>query len=113
MHIKGSQSLLKSAVLNVIDNALKYSPEDKPVDVFLRAEPNALVLEVRDYGYGIEPDELENVFLPFYRSPRTKDIAGHGIGLALTEAVIKNHGGTIEIESEPGKGTTVRVKLNI
>jgi len=111
--IKGSQSLLKSAVLNVLDNALKYSPENAPVDVYLRTEDSALILEIRDYGYGIEPDDLENVFLPFYRSDRTKDISGHGIGLALTEAVIKSHGGEIEIDSQPAKGTTVRVKLVI
>ncbi len=113
LYIKGSQSLLKSAVLNVLDNALKYSPDDKPVDVFLRAKSDTFVLEVRDYGYGIEPDEMENVFLPFYRSSRTKDITGHGIGLALTEAVIKSHGGEIEIDSQPAKGTTVRIKLVI
>jgi signal transduction histidine kinase len=109
--IRGSYSLLKSAILNVIDNALKYSQADKSVDIVLKNELNNVVVEIIDYGYGIDKEDLGNVFLPFFRSDKTKNISGHGVGLALAESVINNHGGKITIESEIGVGTLVKMSI--
>jgi two-component system phosphate regulon sensor histidine kinase PhoR len=103
------------AVLNLIDNAIKYAAEGKKIEVELRRDEAALVLEVRDFGPGISVDEHEAVFERFYRARavRLKPIRGSGIGLALVQHIARAHGGDASVASTPGEGATFTVWVPI
>ena len=103
------------AVLNLIDNAIKYAPDGKKIEVSLKREGDRAVLAVRDWGPGIEPEEHERIFERFYRakSVRLKPIRGSGIGLALVQHIARAHHGEATVISEPGKGSTFRLSLPI
>jgi two-component system phosphate regulon sensor histidine kinase PhoR len=103
------------AVLNLIDNAIKYAPDGKKIEVSLKREGDRLVLAVRDWGPGIDPEEHERIFERFYRakSIRLKPIRGSGIGLALVQHIARAHHGEATVISEPGKGSTFRISLPI
>ena len=105
--VKANPYLLKIALKNIIDNACKYS--EKEVDITLRQEDRHLVLEVKDQGIGIPPEEIEHIFQSFYRGSNTHDYAGQGIGLSLTQKIISAYNARLEISSEIEKGTKVRV----
>jgi two-component system phosphate regulon sensor histidine kinase PhoR len=99
------------AVMNLIDNAIKYAAEGKKIEVRVAQEGERIVLSVRDWGQGIDPEEHEPIFERFYRARavRLKPIRGSGIGLALVRHIAKAHGGDVSVESEPGKGATFRL----
>lgn len=101
------------AVLNLIDNAIKYAVDGKKIDLSLKRAGDNVVLAVRDYGPGIEAEEQEKIFERFYRarSIRLKPIRGSGIGLALVQHIAKAHGGEATVSSEPGKGATFSISL--
>ena len=107
MNKAATVNLLKIALKNIIDNACKYS--EKEVDITLRQEDRHLVLEVKDQGIGIPPEEIEHIFQSFYRGSNTHDYAGQGIGLSLTQKIISAYNARLEISSEIEKGTKVRV----
>jgi len=101
---------------NLVENALRYTPEPSlPVEVSLRLEDEVLVLEIKDRGKGISPEHLEQITEPFFRedASRERKTGGHGLGLYLCRLIAEAHGGRLHIESEPGKGTAVRVLLPI
>ncbi len=108
-----NEDLLRNAFLNLMENAFKYSPRDSLVSLVVRFIPGNLIVTLRDHGYGIDPDEMNKIFEPFYRSARTQSIPGSGIGLTLVRAILERHRGTIRITSAPGQGTTVDVTLPI
>jgi signal transduction histidine kinase len=100
------------AVLNLIDNATKYSgDENKVIDVVLRQTAQSIVIEVKDRGIGIDADDLTHIFEPYYRAQfsDTQTRRGAGLGLTLVQQIIASHGGTIEVESKPGTGSTFRL----
>jgi signal transduction histidine kinase len=100
------------AVLNLIDNAIKYSgDENKVIDVALRQTEASVVIEVKDRGIGIEAADLARIFEPYYRAQfsDTQTRRGAGLGLTLVQQIIASHGGTIEVESKPGAGSTFRL----
>jgi two-component system phosphate regulon sensor histidine kinase PhoR len=101
------------AVLNLIDNAIKYAPDGKKIAVALALDGERVVLRVRDWGPGIEPDEQVRIFERFYRarSVRLKPIRGSGIGLALVEHIALAHKGGVGVESTPGEGATFTIWL--
>src|SRR5688572_10574932 len=109
----GDAQWLKHAVLNVIDNAIKYTPEGGAVAVRGYETARDVVIEVRDTGIGIPPESLPHIFERFYRadSSRTKDIEGVGLGLNLTRWILDHHGGEIHVTSHVGAGTTVELRL--
>ncbi len=112
--IQGDRRLLAMLFRNLIENALKFSgPGQGRVDVAVREVEGAAVVEVRDQGVGIPPEDLPFVFEPFFRvdRSRSKKTGGYGLGLVLCNNIARAHGGAIEIESEPGRGTLVRVNL--
>jgi heavy metal sensor kinase len=109
--VRGNDDLLRAAVVNIIENALKYSDERTPVRITFEALDGTLRLSVTDQGRGIDPADLEKIFEPFFRGERTQDIPGTGIGLALVRTVIRHHGGTVTIESVPDAATTLTITL--
>ena len=112
----GDREELYTAFLNLLDNAVKYSPEEKKISV--RAKPSAtgtkIDIVVRDNGVGIPPADLKRVFKRFYRVPgsASRSIKGTGLGLFIVEAIVKRHGGRIRAESKgEGRGTTFFIQL--
>jgi signal transduction histidine kinase len=99
---------------NLLDNACHYSGDDHgDIDISLCCEGRMAVLVVSDQGVGINAEDLPHLTEAFYRpdSARQRDTGGYGLGLYLCRMIVEAHGGQIRIESDPGKGTRVIVKL--
>ena len=93
--------------LNLIDNAIKYTPEMGEIEVRIKERKHDVLVEVSDTGIGIPPQEIDKIFDKFYRtSISQKKAGGRGIGLSIVKKIIEAHGGEIWVESELGKGTT-------
>ena len=104
--------LLTLALLNLLDNACKYSPGGAPVRVSLAAGPDGCTYTVRDSGVGIAPDALPHIFEPLYRAEAMRSsIRGNGVGLSLVQRVAELHGGGVAVQSVLGKGTEFRLWL--
>jgi signal transduction histidine kinase len=104
---------MRTVIRNLLDNALKYSaPESPPVTVSWHRGKD-IVLSVADRGVGISPDAIHRVFDPFFREDdsRSRSTGGFGLGLSLCHAIVSAHGGSIDISSAPGEGTTVTLRL--
>jgi heavy metal sensor kinase len=106
--ISGNRPALHRAFLVLLDNALKYSAEGGEVMVTLSDSS----IEIRDFGIGISPDDLPHIFKRFYQADRARSQGGYGLGLSLAETIVKAHGGSIEVSSIPGEGSSFRVILN-
>jgi signal transduction histidine kinase len=106
---------VRQLLLNLVTNAVKYTPAGGRVLVGLVEEPDHVVMEVRDTGVGIAPGDLPHVFDRFWRADpartRTGEKAGTGLGLAITKWVAEAHGGSIQVQSRPGRGTIFTVVL--
>ena len=111
--VSGNRELLRSAIENVLRNAVRYSPQDAPVEVAVERGAAGLTISVRDRGPGVPAGELERIFEPFYRvaESRDRDTGGEGIGLAITSQVMKAHGGTARAENRAGGGFEVQLNL--
>jgi signal transduction histidine kinase len=115
LHVKGSAEDLRSAVSNVLDNAVKYSGDDVDVQVRLETpDEKRVVLRVQDRGVGISPDNLKRIFRRFHRVANRSlaHVKGTGLGLFIVKSIAKKHGGTAFAVSEgEGRGTTVVIEL--
>lgn len=102
---------LKQVIIILLDNAMKYSQEK--IDVFLEQTEQYAIIRVKDYGIGIPRDEIHNIFERFYRvdKARSRETGGTGLGLHIAKSIMKLHKGEIEIESNEGSGTTVKLLL--
>ena len=112
--VLGDVDQLVSAVANLLDNAIKYSPSDSTVDVELRTEDGGEVaVVVRDHGVGIPAKDLDRVFERFYRVDRARDrrTGGTGLGLAIVRNVAATHGGDVSVASVEGEGSTFTLRL--
>ena len=108
-YINGDRHRMKQVFLNILDNAAKYGGDGKQIDIDLKRDGGNIVASVRDYGQGIPEAELPFVKEKFYKGSSKQ--RGSGIGLAVTEEIVSMHGGTLDIASEVGKGTTVTVTM--
>ncbi len=110
--VRGDTLRLQQVFSNLLDNAIKYGGR-QTVDVGLATTRDAAVVRVTDHGDGVPSEEKERIFHRFYRvdKSRSQEVAGTGLGLAITKHLIILHGGSIELESERGKGATFVVKL--
>jgi two-component system sensor histidine kinase CpxA len=113
MSVNGNRDLVRSAIENVLRNAVRYSPQDAPVEVSVEHDQSGLVMSIRDRGPGVPPADLERIFEPFYRvaESRDRDSGGEGIGLAITAQVMKAHGGRATAANDQAGGLIVRLNL--
>lgn len=111
--IRADREALGLALRNLLDNAVKYSPDCRTVWVEVAPERDRLAIRVRDQGMGIPASEQKNIFNKFVRGSgsRTAHVQGTGIGLAMARHIVEAHGGDIRLESEPGKGSTFTILL--
>ena len=109
--INGNRDLVRSAIENVLRNAVRYSPRDAHVDVALKRDTGGIEILVRDRGPGVPAAELERIFEPFYRvaESRDRDSGGEGIGLAITAQVMKTQGGSAKAANIQSGGLEVRL----
>jgi two-component system phosphate regulon sensor histidine kinase PhoR len=109
--IRGDAEAIAEALINLIDNAVKYSGEEKFLRVATRANDRMASVEVQDHGIGIAPEHREKVFETFYRvsSGPVHTTKGSGLGLTLVKHIMEAHGGRVELESMPGVGSTFRL----
>ncbi|MGB8959827.1 MAG: ATP-binding protein [Candidatus Aminicenantales bacterium] len=109
--VRADGDAVRQAVLNLLDNALKYSPERKEVTVSLSDGPAGVVIAVKDQGMGIELEERGRIFEAFFRSRRAveHDPTGVGLGLRIVRHIMDAHGGRVELESAPGQGSVFRL----
>jgi signal transduction histidine kinase len=107
------KAAITDALLNLLDNAIKYSPSDTRITVTIRLVDHQVSVDVCDQGIGIAPDDLPHIFDKFYRGRHgdQQNAHGTGLGLALVKAIVEAHGGTIEVESTPGKGSRFSLRL--
>jgi two-component system phosphate regulon sensor histidine kinase PhoR len=112
-NLSGDKLHITSVVYNLLDNALKYSLENPLIKIHLAEKRNSLELKVQDNGIGISAEYKDKVFEKFFRVPHgnTHNIKGYGLGLSYVAHVIDKHKGSIELESEEGKGSTFTVNL--
>jgi two-component system phosphate regulon sensor histidine kinase PhoR len=111
--ILGDRELMEYAFYNLLTNAVKYSPAETEIHVFSEISEGELHLAVRDQGIGIDSREIKSIFKKFYRTKRAEASgeAGTGIGLSIVEQIVVQHGGKIDVTSEPGKGSCFTIVL--
>lgn len=102
-----------NVVVNILDNAIKYSPEAPKIDVYTEVAKNHIVIKVQDQGAGMSKAVLKKVFEKFYRehTGNIHNVKGHGLGLAYVKRIVDDHQGEVYAESEKGKGSTFYIKL--
>lgn len=110
--LTGDGRRIEQVVINLLTNAIKYSPGAGKVEVELQAGETEVLISVKDFGPGVAPTQLKNIFTRFYRiDEATPNISGLGIGLYLAKEIVSRHDGKIWAESEPGKGSVFYVSL--
>ena len=115
VHAEIDDEAIARAVRNLLDNAVKYSPEPARVDVCLDRRNGHVLISVQDRGIGIPPHERVEIFAKFHRGEqaRIRGIKGTGIGLAMVDEIVRAHHGRVDVDSEPGSGSTFTIVLPV
>lgn len=108
--IMGNEQLIKVAISNLVENSLKYS-NPQYCSITLYSHKKEISLKIEDQGYGIHEDDIQNIFIPFYRANSSFVTFGHGLGLAMVKKIIQLHSGVIDIKSEINEGTVVSIYI--
>jgi two-component system OmpR family sensor kinase len=113
--VPGDEARLRQVAANLVSNAVTHTPASATVRVRVGTVEGAVVLEVADDGPGLAPEDAARVFERFYRADpsRTRSSGGTGLGLSIVAALVAAHGGTVEVDTEPGRGATFRVRLPV
>jgi heavy metal sensor kinase len=111
--VEGDRSRLKQVIVNLLDNAIKYTPENGTIQLKVSATNDSAVLEIEDNGAGIPAEALPHIFGRFYRvdKARSRQLGGTGLGLSIVKAICAAHGGKVEAQSKEGSGSCFRVEL--
>ena len=109
--VSGARDRLRQAFANLIDNAIKYTPEGGQVGITVTRDGESAVIRVTDTGAGIAAEHLPRIWERLYRADPSRSERGLGLGLSLVKAYVQAHGGQVEAESEPGRGSTFTVRL--
>jgi two-component system, OmpR family, phosphate regulon sensor histidine kinase PhoR len=109
----GDEERLKQVIINLIDNAIKYTNEDGEIKIGLRKTDKDVIIAISDNGVGIPKEDLPRIFERFYRvdKTRSRDMGGSGLGLSIVKHILELHSSTIKVESEEGKGTRFEFNL--
>jgi signal transduction histidine kinase len=112
-HIRGDADALSTVLINLLDNSCKYTGDDKRICVRAFAEGRQVCFEVEDNGIGFDHHEAQRIFDRFYQVDQslTRQRGGCGLGLSIVQSIVHAHDGAVEVQSEPGKGSTFRVKI--
>lgn len=113
--IEADEMRLQQVIVNLLDNAIKYTSAEGRIHIAVRKEADRAILEIKDNGLGISAEALPHIFERFYRSPQTSTSAmdGTGLGLAMVKTIVEAHGGRVLVESQEGKGTSMRVEFSL
>ncbi len=111
--IKCDAFILKQILINLIGNAVKFSPDGGQIKIDVRREKGWILLSVRDEGIGIDPGDMKNLFQPFFRGKNAAPIGGAGLGLAIIKNLIRMHGGRVECRSKLNEGTEVIIRIRV
>ncbi len=113
--LSADAGMLRRVLINLLDNAVKYSDPGSQVDVTAFVQDQMIVLEVSDRGMGVAPNDLDHIFEPFYRTRHAKTATQHGIGmgLALCRRIVEEHGGSISARLRHGGGLVIQIRLGI
>lgn len=109
--IPGDEVLLEQVLVNVVSNAIKYSPDRSEIVISVRMVPGTMTIAVSDRGVGVAVSDVERIFDKFYRADAARHVPGTGLGLAICKGIVELHGGTIAAEPNEGQGTIVRITL--
>jgi two-component system, OmpR family, sensor kinase len=111
--VSGDADRLRQVLLNVLENARKYTPEGGSVTIMMTQEDHSAIVSIADTGIGIPAEDVPHVWDRFYRidQARTRASGGFGLGLAIVRSIVESHGGQVALSSELGKGTTVVLRL--
>jgi signal transduction histidine kinase len=111
--LRCTEGLLQQALINLVDNAVKYARPDVPLELEIHghAERAAYLYSVRDNGMGMEPADARRAFEPFFRAHAALALPGTGLGLAIVRRVVEAHGGTASVDSKSGVGTTITLRF--
>jgi len=111
--VPGDPDYIDRAITNLLDNAIKYTPEKGRIQISASGVDSTAIIEVSDNGIGIPAADIPRIFERFYRvdKSRSRDMGGTGLGLSIVKHIAQAHGGTVDVTSEPGKGTTFRLTL--
>jgi two-component system sensor histidine kinase KdpD len=105
-------ALMMQAMINLVDNALKYTPQSKPIDIEARQEAEEVILAVKDRGPGLPESDLEQVFTKFFRV-NASGISGTGLGLSIARGIVEAHHGRIWVQNRPGGGAVFSIALPV
>lgn len=107
--------LMEQAIINLVDNAVKYNPENTRVTIGAMCQKGMVVIRVKDFGTGIDKEHLPKIFNRFYRvdKGRSRNEGGTGLGLAIVKHIVQYHSGKIEVESQKGQGTTFNISIPV
>lgn len=113
IEILSNRDYIKQIFLNLVDNAIKYTPENKKIEVYVKKENENITIKVIDEGVGIPKEDINRIFERFYRvdKARSRDVGGTGLGLAITKHIVKSLDGTIVVNSELNKGSEFIVTI--
>jgi signal transduction histidine kinase len=111
VNVSGNETQLRQVLVNLLDNALKFTPAGGSVSMSLEHSINEMKLIVSDSGIGIPPEDMPHLFERFHRARNVSEYAGNGLGLAIVKATVTLHGGNVTIQSLPGQGTQVSITL--
>jgi two-component system phosphate regulon sensor histidine kinase PhoR len=109
--VTGDGERLEQALGNLVANAIKFTPERGSIVIEAAGTPHEVTISVRDTGIGIEPDQQGRVFERFYKADRGRGSGGTGLGLAIVKHIVQAHGGSVALESRPGRGSTFSMRL--
>jgi two-component system sensor histidine kinase KdpD len=104
-------SLMMRVLVNLIDNALKYSPNQSSIQISARQSGNRVRIEISDEGFGIPEDDLKRIFDKFYRAVKPRQITGTGLGLSICKGIVEAHSGKIWAQNNTDKGATFFIEL--
>ena len=111
--VVADEQFIRQVFINIISNAIKYTPNGGAVSVDVRLGKDSGAVSVRDTGIGIRAEDIPFIFDRFYRVEASRSSTGFGLGLSIAKSIVEAHGGTISIQSAPGEGSTFTITLPV